>query len=386
VSKTSPRPESGTEAAPRKRKRTELGLVLGWWAIFGIWLTGQNLLVTAAIGYPLPLSEAAGRAFFSAVVWACVTLLTFRLVRQFRLDARPRLVPIIVHVVGGAAISLGEIGITVAVTSSLGWNPESFLDLFPTAFPANIVYYWLLVGVGHGLEYYHGLRQREAQNALLSRRLVQAELHLLKSQLHPHFLFNTLHAISALMHRDVKAADKMLARLSQLLRAALDYSGTQEVSLQEELEFLEPYVEIEQARLGDRLSLVLDVQPNVLDARVPHMILQPLVENAIRHGIAPRAIPGRVVIRARGRREMLDLEVWDDGPGLTNGKAANGGLGLANTRARLQQLYGERFSFEPRNAPEGGFRVAITIPFRPITAPPIEARESALSSPDEEDA
>jgi LytS/YehU family sensor histidine kinase len=160
----------------------------------------------------------------------------------------------------------------------------------------------------------------------------------------------------------------MLARLSQLLRVALDYSGTQEVSLQEELDFLDPYLEIERARLGDRLSVDMDVQPAVLDAKVPHMILQPLVENAIRHGIAPRATPGRIVITARGRRDMLDLEVWDDGPGLPPGRLPNGGLGLTNTRARLEQLYGTNFNFEPRNAPGGGFRVAITIPFRPVGA------------------
>jgi LytS/YehU family sensor histidine kinase len=223
-----------------------------------------------------------------------------------------------------------------------------------------------LVGVGHGLEYYRFYREREAHSAYLAARLAQAELEMLKSQLHPHFLFNTLHAISALMHRDVKAADRMIARLSELLRVALDYTGTQEVSLQEELAFLEPYVEIERVRLGDRLNVEYDIQPSVLEALVPHMILQPLVENAIRHGIAPRAQPGTVRIVARGRRDMLDLEVTDDGAGLAPGRSANGGVGLANTRARLEQMYGDRFNFEPRNVSGGGFRVALTIPFRPV--------------------
>jgi LytS/YehU family sensor histidine kinase len=283
----------------------------------------------------------------------------------------------VAHVLLGAAISFGEVTISYAVGRGAGWLTMDFVEHFVLGFPANIVYYWLLVGVGHGLEYYRRLGQREAQNERLRRRLTQAELHLLKSQLQPHFLFNTLHAISALMHRDVKAADRMLARLSQLLRVALDYTGTQEVSLEEELDFLEPYVEIEQVRLGDRLSLELDIQPQVLDARVPHMILQPLVENAIRHGIAPRATPGRIRIRAHGRRDMLDLEVWDDGAGKTNGKrngSSGGGLGLANTRARLEQLYGDNFIFEPANDPAGGFRVAISIPFRP-TVPTIDAQE-----------
>ena len=134
--------------------------------------------------------------------------------------------------------------------------------------------------------------------------MARARLIALRQQLQPHFLFNTLHAISALMHRDVKAADRMIARLSELLRVALDYTGTQEVSLQEELAFLEPYVEIERVRLGDRLTVEYDIQPGVLDALVPHMILQPLVDNAIRHGIAPRAQPGGIRIGPRGRRNM----------------------------------------------------------------------------------
>lgn len=367
------------EPVPRSmRRRAELGLVLGWWAIFGLWLMGQNMFYSAALGAQIPLGEAAARGFLGASVWACITLVTFGLVRRFRIDVRPRLVPLLVHVVAGAAISFGEMLVTTAVSRAVGWYVEPFVELFPRAFPTNIVFYWLLVGVGHGLEYYRGLRQREAQNERLSRRLAQAELHLLKSQLQPHFLFNTLHAISALMHRDVKAADRMLARLSQLLRAALDYSGTQEVSLQEELEFLEPYVEIEQVRLGDRLQFETDVDPQMLDARVPHMLLQPIVENAIRHGIAPRAAPGRITIKVRGRRDMLDIEVWDDGAGLQNGKTPNGGLGLANTRARLEQLYGAAYRFEPRNAPEGGFRVGISIPYRAFTASMKEPAEEVV--------
>ena len=297
--------------------------------------------------------------------------------RRFRIDTAPRTVPILVHVLAGSAISFTEVAITFTAHRAFGWYIDPFFELLVSVFPTNVVYYWLLVGVGHGLEYYRGLRQREAQNERLSRQLAQTQLHLLKTQLHPHFLFNTLHAISALMHRDVKAADRMLARLSQLLRVALDYTGTQEVSLEEELDFLEPYMEIEQVRLGDRLSVELDVDPYTLDARVPHMILQPLVENAIRHGIAPRAGPGRITIRAHGSSDTLHLEVRDDGPGLPAGKSANGGLGLANTRARLEQLYGDRFTFEPANAPDGGFRVAIRIPFRSVLVSPEPEEELA---------
>ncbi|MGH7506175.1 MAG: sensor histidine kinase [Longimicrobiales bacterium] len=354
------------ERRPRDVRRFEAGLILGWWTIYGIWLTGQYLAFYAAQGVPVGLADVASRSLLEALVWSGITFVAFALSRRYRIDRRPRTRAIVVHVLAGAGLALAQVLVTYLVMALLGLESgQPFIANFFQAYPTNVVQYWLLVGVGHGLEYYRFYRQREAYAANLAARLANAELEMLKSQLHPHFLFNTLHAISALMHRDVKAADRMIARLSELLRASLEYTGAQQVSLQEELEFLEPYIEIEQVRLGDRLFVEFDIQPQVLDARVPHMILQPLVENAIRHGIAPRAQPGTIRISARGRRDMLDLEVLDDGRGLPPGRAANGGVGLNNTRARLEQLYGENFSFEPRNAPGGGFRVSLTIPFRP---------------------
>lgn len=351
----------------------ELGLIFGWWAIWGVFVTGQSLAVYAAAGISISLLDAASRAYLGAVVWALITLVAFALSRRFPLDRQPRGVAIAVHVSAGAGLACAEAVTSFAVGRAAGWMlPEDFPGHFFTGFPSNLIYYWLLVGVGHGLNFYRRFREREANAARLEARLAQAELHLLKSQLHPHFLFNTLQAISTLMHRNTGAADRMLSRLSELLRVALDYSSTQEVSLEEELAFLEPYLEIERARLGDRLSFELDVHANVLNARVPHMILQPLVENAIRHGIAPRVAPGHICVSARGRRNLLDLEVRDDGPGVPNGQTLSGGLGLTITRVRLEQLYGGDFLFEPRNAPGGGFRVSITIPFRIGPDPGIE--------------
>lgn len=343
----------------------ELVLIFGWWAIWGVFVTGQFLAVYGAAGISIRLLDAASRAYLSAFVWALITLLAFGLSRRFPLDRRPRGMAIAVHVSAGAILAFAEAVSTFAIGRALGWMlPEEFPSHFFTGFPSNLIFYWLLVGVGHGLNFYRRYRQREANAARLEARLARAELHLLKSQLHPHFLFNTLQAISTLMHRDARAADRMLSRLSGLLRVALEYTGTQEVSLEEELAFIEPYVEIERARLGERLSFELDVHANVLDARVPHMILQPLVENAIRHAVAPRLSPGSIRVSARGRRNMLDLEVSDDGPGIPPGRVLNGGRGLTITRARLEQLYGSEYTFDTRNAPGGGFRVSITIPFR----------------------
>jgi signal transduction histidine kinase len=350
--------------------RAELSLILGSWAVFGVIVTGQTWALAAQLGQPQSLLQVLPVAFSGAGVWAALTIFVFAVSRRFPLDRKPRRRAVLAHLIAGPSVAAAEVMLGYAIGILSGWIDPSaqpfMVNFFWRGFPFNLVVYWLLAGVAHGFTFYRRYRLREAEAARLTARLARAELDLLRSQLHPHFLFNTLTAISALMHRDVKAADRMVARLSELLRAALDHDSEQEVSLQEELAFLAAYLEIERARLGDRLAVELDVQPNVLDARVPHMILQPLVENAIQHGVAPRVAPGTVTIRARGRRGMLDIEVRDDGPGAPPGKSLLGGVGLANTRARLEQMYGDDYSFEPGNAPGGGFRVALAIPFRAI--------------------
>jgi two-component system, LytTR family, sensor kinase len=185
-------------------------------------------------------------------------------------------------------------------------------------------------------------------------------------QLHPHFLFNTLNAISALMHQDVEVADRMIARLGELLRATLESADLQEVPLSQELEFIQPYLEIEQARLGPRLRVEVHVDDDARDGLVPNMLLQPLVENAIRHGIAPRTEPGSIAITAQRDNGSLRLQVRDDGPGMPSSgpSRSRNGLGLANTRARLQQLYGTASNLEVSNGRPAGLEVTVTIPFR----------------------
>ena len=182
-------------------------------------------------------------------------------------------------------------------------------------------------------------------------------------QLNPHFLFNTLNTISSLMHKDVEAADRMLARLSDLLRYALESTDAQEVPLRQELDFLGGYLEIQQARFGERLTVDREIDPVTLDARVPNLLLQPMVENAIQHGIAPHARPGRIVLRARRHDGRLDLEVEDNGGGLPAGESLVEGVGISNTRARLQQLYGADHRFLLDKAPGGGLLVKILIPW-----------------------
>jgi LytS/YehU family sensor histidine kinase len=218
------------------------------------------------------------------------------------------------------------------------------------------------------LDYYRKYREREKRATQLEAQLVQAQLQALKMQLHPHFLFNTLHSISALLHEDAEAADRMIARLGEFLRLTLEDTGQQEVTLQKELEFLKCYLDIERIRFQDRLTVRYDIDPETLDALVPNLMWQPIVENAIRHGIAPRSGAGCIELRSKRLGPKLQLQVKDDGPGLRNepgsGGDLNEGVGLANTRNRLRQLYGRNHWLGLCNGLDKGLVVTLEIPFK----------------------
>jgi LytS/YehU family sensor histidine kinase len=225
--------------------------------------------------------------------------------------------------------------------------------------------YWAVIAIAHALVYHRESQERAVTAAQLETRLAEAQLQALQRQLHPHFLFNTLHTISALMHRNIDAADAMLARLSDLLRLTLDQVGTQVVTLKEELDFVEKYLEIERTRFGDRLQVRIDVEPGTLDASVPNFILQPLVENALRHGIGPKLGGGTVEVTTRRIDDRLELVVRDDGRGVPPERlnAFNTGVGLGNTRSRLEHMYGTSHRFEFEAPPAGGLEVTIEVPF-----------------------
>ncbi len=200
--------------------------------------------------------------------------------------------------------------------------------------------YGLILSLIFAFDYYRRFQAEQMKSAELKAQLANSQLQTLKMQLHPHFLFNTLNSISALIHEDARAADKMVARLGDFLRLTLENSGEQEVQLKKELDFLNRYLEIESVRFEDRLSVKTDVEPETLAASVPNLILQPIIENAIRHGISRQPEPGQISITTRRAGEKLVIEIEDNGPGLNpavkaknNGKS---GIGLANTRARSQ--------------------------------------------------
>jgi LytS/YehU family sensor histidine kinase len=227
----------------------------------------------------------------------------------------------------------------------------------------NLPVYAGFVLAWHAGTFYREARDREMTAVELESLLHQAQLEALRSQLNPHFLFNALHSIAELVHTDPKLAEQLILRLGELLRQILQSSTCQEVTLAEELEFIRGYVEIEQMRLGERLRVSWDIDAGALEARVPSLILQPLVENAVQHGIAAAAGPGMLVIAARRDAQFLQLEIRDNGPGLAQTSIdRRQGIGLANTRARLQRLYGDRHGFELQAADGLTVRVRIPVP------------------------
>jgi len=339
-------------------KRWLLGLA--FWTALGLFFASQSgLSYTYQQGYA-PWGFLIRLSLGEWYIWALLSPGVFWLARRFPFERGRRLRALAVHLPAAVACT----AVKLAVEGQVVWP---LLGLTRPLNPASKVHlafltYWALVGVSHGIQYYRRYRERELRASQLETRLAAARLEALRAQLQPHFLFNTLHAISALMHRDVEAAERMLARLSELLRLTLDSAGEPVVPLERELEFLTGYLEIEQTRFADRLRVRMEVAPDTLDAPVPSLLLQPLVENAVRHGIAPRAEPGWITIRARREDGALRIEIEDNGRGLP--REIRDGLGLSNTRARLEQMYGAAHRFELRaaNGDGSGTLVLLSLP------------------------
>ncbi len=240
-----------------------------------------------------------------------------------------------------------------------------FADLLGS-FPMTLQIYWLILGVAVAYDFFQAYRDRELQASQLEARLTQARLHALRAQLHPHFLFNTLNAISAFIEKSPKTARQMTAHLGELLRFALDHAEEQEITLAEELAFLENYLAIQRLRFADRLAIRLRIAPETLNVFVPSLLLQPLVENALRHGLSSRAAAGVLTIQTRHEDDSVTLCIVDDGVGLSSDwqHTAQHGVGLSNTKERLLRLYGEAHSFSIKNNEDHGVTVEIKLPFR----------------------
>jgi two-component sensor histidine kinase len=348
--------------------------VLGFaiWTLLGLREALQSYFFPDSPAFTLSWTRALCLGFGLWYTWGILWLLVSPLVRRFPLEPNYWRRRLGLH--AAACILFAAVKIVLdypVVKLFLCPTPERltfplFLQMaFADQFLRYVLYYWAMIGVGHAVDYYGKYRDGELRAAQLEIGLAHARLDLLKTQLQPHFLFNTLNAISALVYTNAEAADRTLARLGDLLRLALEDFGVQETPLARELEGLRSYLDIEQTRLGDRLTVSWNIDPDTTDALVPPFLLQPLVENAIRHGIAPRSKAGRIEIGAWRHDGTLHLRVRDDGPGLPAGPT-NGGVGVANTRARLLHLYGAAQRLETGNDPRGGCVVQVTLPFREL--------------------
>ena len=355
-----------------RRRRWRWSLYAGGWIFVGILFVVPHVAQAMSrgrdIGWERIVSDLSSWA-----IWGLLLPPIWWLSRRFPWDRRRLLSWIPIHLAGGLLTSAVFIVLLETKDHLLAsvWAPAEprvgFFEALPgyvySGFEFFLLPYFAVVAFVHALGTYRRYRGRELHASRLETQLVQAHLEMLKMQLRPHFLFNTLNAISALMHRDVDAADRMIALLSDLLRMSLDQDDRHQVTLQGELDFLNRYLSIERIRFRDRLAVEMDIEQGCLVAQVPRLILQPLVENSIRHGIAMRSAAGQIAVRARRKGNRLNLEVWDDGPGLPEGTVLREGVGLANTRTRLEQIYGPEHVFELRNAPTGGLTVHLEFPF-----------------------
>jgi two-component system LytT family sensor kinase len=357
--------------------------LLKWGLIWSFW-TVLGLLYTSQVYFGMRL-EGMHHSFWRMLAWQLLgcwyfwpllTPLILWLGRRFPLERSSLKRNLPVHI--AASTILAAVHSLQVSLSTVWFRPfdvmmrerpfwTGYWERFLSEYHLELIAYGMIVGVGYAFDYYARYREREFRASQLEAQLAQAQLQALKMQLHPHFLFNTLNAIAGLVRdRKDKAAVQMLAGLSDLLRHTLENAGKQEIPLREELDFLELYLDIQQMRFSDRLKVQMEVAPETLNARVPNLILQPLVENAIRHGIAARVSSGLIAVSARLVNGLLQLKVEDDGPGLKRDWRLEdgGGIGLSNTRERLNQLYGREHRFEVRNREGGGVEATLVIPWR----------------------
>lgn len=359
-------------SGPRDRKRLYWGTaIFAFWTAVGLMEGLQSYYVSRAWGHYIPFSLAVRLPLACYWFWALATPVIISLVRRFPLE-RPRVSRnLLIHGCAWVCVSALYCAYRVPLHSFI--YPDSgnagpvklFTYYFGGDLISNLLMYAILAGTAYGLILLQKYREREVEAAQLHMRLTEAQLQALKMQIQPHFLFNTLNSISALMREDVEAADNMMTDLSDLLRQTLESSDVHETTVGGEVNSLGPYLSIQHARFQDRLTFDVSVQPEARDALLPTLVLHTLVENAVRHGIAPKAAPGIVSVEISRRVGDLRVAVCDDGAGLKAPleQLLAKGVGLRNTLQRLQQMYGNRGSLELTNRAGGGTQALLTIPF-----------------------
>ena len=345
----------------QRRRLLLLAAICVWWTLEGL-MTAGSLLTMQFSDETLTLGEALRRGVLSAWMWIPCSIGLLWLVERFPIE-RPRAA----RAVG--VLMLGTIAVIVLRAVSIYWaNPilqwyattPAFSDVLVTSVLNNFLLSWLNIGAFHAVLYAHRAYDRQRQAEQLQARLTETRLDALRAQLDPHFLFNALNSIAETIHRDPVAADRMLVGLGELLRSSLERRETRVVTLDEELRLLRHYLQIEQARLGDRLSVHWEIAPDLDDALVPPLLLQPLAENAIRHAIAAKIAPGRLDVRAWREDGQLWLAIRDDGG--AGPATSRTGVGLQNIRARLRLLYGDDHVLELQPRDDGGTEARVRLP------------------------
>jgi signal transduction histidine kinase len=339
----------------------------GGWFFVALVSTVQTLDMASGAGRALDWSSLLRTQLASAVMWIPLTVAIVVVVRRHPLERGRRLRSLGVYaLVVAAVIVLRALGVWL-LDPWIGWYGElpDFGTILATSLRNNLVMAWLLVAVAHAVYWFEGAQRGRARVAELESGLARARLDALTARLNPHFLFNALNAIAELVHRDPAAADRMTVGLAALLRQSLERSETHEIALRDELALLARYVEIERVRMPDRLRFEQAVDDAALECRVPPLLLQPLVENAIVHGVARRTTPGTVRLEVRLADDRLHLQVDDDG-GSNDPEHRGHGIGLDNTRARLQCLYGDAGALTLERTATGGTSAMVTLPARPI--------------------
>ena len=333
--------------------------VLGWSSVAFVYF-GMN-----AFGRTYPLGRAVVAGLVDWYFWAAVTPLIFWLGERVRLERSSWVRAVAIHLAAGIGVALVEIltvtavGQWVKMTSVEGPFLEAYTRMILRYFHFNFIIYWVIVAAAHAARYYASASQLRAE-------LTQAQLSALQMQLQPHFLFNALHTVATLVREGRRDhATDTIARLGELLRRTLGDGDRHETPLADELAFVRAYLDIEQMRFSDRLAVTYDVPAEATHAIIPRMALQPLAENAIRHGIARDPDARSVRIRVRHAGDRLRLEVENDGPEWkVEGDAKGNGVGLANVRARLNRLYGTAFRLDMQPGRTGGALAILEIPWR----------------------
>jgi hypothetical protein len=354
------------------RTRRTAFVVLGW-TLFALFMTGQSIAYRTQTGQLIDMPALLVREFSYAYVWAFLTPLVLRASEWLRIERPHRVRNILLHLLLSVLISVihkvsaGVIDAAFSATRGQEFSWTVQVQGVLAYFDYGILIYWILLLMKLALDYYRRFHEQGLKSSQLEAQLARAKLQALRMQINPHFLFNTLNAISVLVDKDPPAARQTIGRLGDLLRLALDHNGEHEIPLGRELEFLGKYLQIEQTRFGDRLTVSIDVPPELLGAAVPSLILQPVVENSIKHGVSKHRGNGRIDVSARATGNTLVLSVSDTNAGAVEGADVREGIGIGNTRSRLQSLYGDKARLSLTSRHGSGVLAMIEIPLHTVS-------------------